>query len=100
MTREEKFIELGRLYAEIHRLTNEAMVLLDTPTAEQEFEKAITDHKQRVARKTKSGRKKWTRTKKETAYVCRDCKTAFSSTAQKLDVTCNDCGSPNIDYAK
>lgn len=100
MTREEKFIELGKLYAEIHRLTNEAMVLLDSPSAEKEFEKAIVDHKRKETRKTKAERKKWTRTKKETTYVCRDCKTAFSSTAQKLDVTCNDCGSPNIDYAK
>jgi hypothetical protein len=74
--------------------------LIDSPSAEKEFEKAIADHKQKEARKTKPGRKKWTRTKKEVAYVCRDCKTAFSSTAPKLDVTCNDCGSLNIDYAK
>jgi rubrerythrin len=99
MTREEKFIELGKLYDEIHRLTNRAMELIDSPSAEKEFEKAITDHKQKEARKTKTGRKKYTRTKRETLYMCRECKMQFTSTIPKMDVTCNSCGSPHIDYA-
>jgi hypothetical protein len=99
MTREEKFLKLGRLYAEIHRLTNEAMELLDTPSAEKVFEKAIADHKQKETRK-KTGRGKWVRTKKPTDYICNDCQTKFTSTAGKLDTSCNNCGSVHIDYAR
>lgn len=100
-------MELGRLYAEIHRLTNEIVKLIDTPTDEIAFTKNMVECVQKAAKKglklkpaKKPERKKWTRTKKETAYVCLDCHTEFSSTAQKLDVTCNECGSPKIDYAK
>jgi hypothetical protein len=101
MTREEKFIELGKLYAEIHRLTNRAMELLDAPSAEKEFEKAIKDHKEKEAAvPKKTGRGKWVRTKKPTDYICNDCQAKFMSTAGKLDTTCNNCGSVHIDYAK
>jgi hypothetical protein len=98
MVREEKFLELGKLYAEIHRLTNRVMELMDEPSADFQFEKAVQEESAKIARKKGKKEKKAPRPRKgkKQNYKCRDCGAEFTSTASKLDVLCNDCGSAHI----
>jgi predicted Zn-ribbon and HTH transcriptional regulator len=101
MTREEKFIELNRLYGELRPIVDRIMQIIDEPANDEEV--TYTPAKPKKNKKEKPERKKALkmarhgRAGKMKNYKCRDCGAEFKSTLKKLDITCNDCGSPHID---
>lgn len=96
MTREEKFIELNRLYAELRPIVDRIMAIIDAPASDESVKYTPAEPE----RKKRGNKKGWRKPGKEKNYKCRDCGNEFISTMKKLDITCNDCGSPHINKVK